>query len=286
MDTEDFPRIDTPSTQLPDLTELGIEEVDRGVCQDTYENRSLLRAYKYNFRPLFGNDGEVTGLIEAISPEQLEQRALANLDAKSFLLERPDRKNSDYIGGDRLLASPGVEDKVPAWVLAATRKWVQIEDRRENGEPQYRPSIASAPGRCRAILSTGLRCQYWHGGRVIEDGLCRTHLTKNVNREAQAHEHARVRVKSATLAAVDKLERLLNAASEPVQLKAATEILDRAGIRGGTELDQKVTHEVIDAGDLLAKRLHRLEEEARKKDMQAIEAEIIEDAEVVEDDRS
>jgi hypothetical protein len=50
-----------------------------------------------------------------------------------------------------------------------------------------------------------------------------------------------------------------NAESEPVKLKAATEILDRAGVRGGTELSVDV--EVNDARPphvIVAERLQRL----------------------------
>jgi hypothetical protein len=60
--------------------------------------------------------------------------------------------------------------------------------------------------------------------------------------------------------AVDKLEELMeNAVSEPVKLKAATEILDRAGIRAGMEIDLGV--ELKDArtpAEIIAERLARL----------------------------
>ena len=50
-----------------------------------------------------------------------------------------------------------------------------------------------------------------------------------------------------------------NAISEPVKLKASTEILDRAGVRGGIEFDASLT--VTDgraASDIVAERLNRL----------------------------
>jgi hypothetical protein len=60
--------------------------------------------------------------------------------------------------------------------------------------------------------------------------------------------------------AVDVLEDLMeNAASEPVRLKASTEILDRAGVRGGIEFDARL--EVTDGrspADVVAERLNRL----------------------------
>ena len=50
-----------------------------------------------------------------------------------------------------------------------------------------------------------------------------------------------------------------NAISEPVKLKASTEILDRAGVRGGIEFDTSVT--VTDGrspASIVADRLQRL----------------------------
>jgi hypothetical protein len=55
------------------------------------------------------------------------------------------------------------------------------------------------------------------------------------------------------------LEDLMeNAESEPVKLKAATEILDRAGIRGGVEIDTSVNIDVRPAAQVIAERLDRL----------------------------
>jgi hypothetical protein len=50
-----------------------------------------------------------------------------------------------------------------------------------------------------------------------------------------------------------------SAVSEPVRLKASTEILDRAGVRGGIELDGNIN--VTDgrsAADIISERLGRL----------------------------
>ena len=49
-----------------------------------------------------------------------------------------------------------------------------------------------------------------------------------------------------------------NAESEPVKLKAATEILDRAGVRGGIEIDSNVNIDVRPAASIIAERLNRL----------------------------
>jgi hypothetical protein len=57
---------------------------------------------------------------------------------------------------------------------------------------------------------------------------------------------------------VDKLEELLDAQSEPVQLKAATEILDRAGVRGGIELNVEVESNGPAPHEVIAARMEQL----------------------------
>jgi len=49
-----------------------------------------------------------------------------------------------------------------------------------------------------------------------------------------------------------------HATSEPVRLKASTEILDRAGVRGGIELDAMVSTGERSATEIIAERLDRL----------------------------
>jgi hypothetical protein len=106
--------------------------------------------------------------------------------------------------------------------------------------------------------------------------------------------------------AVDMLEdMMLNAESEPVKLKAATEILDRAGVRGGVELDTNVNIDVRPAASVIAERLNRLatnaiDAAARLSDAgvlitsnevepiqdtraKVISTEVVEDAEIVKD---
>jgi hypothetical protein len=72
-------------------------------------------------------------------------------------------------------------------------------------------------------------------------------------------ERARAKLTQAAPYAVDLLEdMMINAESEPVKLKAATEILDRAGIRGGVELDTNVNIDIRPAASVIAERLNRL----------------------------
>jgi hypothetical protein len=72
-------------------------------------------------------------------------------------------------------------------------------------------------------------------------------------------ERARAKLTQAAPYAVDVLEEMMTEAeSEQVKLKAATEILDRAGIRGGVELDTNVNIDVRPAASVIAERLNRL----------------------------
>jgi hypothetical protein len=83
------------------------------------------------------------------------------------------------------------------------------------------------------------------------------------------------------------LEDLMeNAESEPVKLKAATEILDRAGVRGGIEIDSNVSIDVRPAASIIAERLQRLalgavEASAKLADagIEVIDAEVVIDEE-------
>jgi hypothetical protein len=85
-----------------------------------------------------------------------------------------------------------------------------------------------------------------------------------------------------------------NAQSEPVKLKASTEILDRAGVRGGVEFDARI--EVSDGrppAQIVAERLQRLATGAIEVAARLAEAGIqvdandaqsdIQDAEIVEE---
>jgi hypothetical protein len=93
-----------------------------------------------------------------------------------------------------------------------------------------------------------------------DDGYCRVHLGSIQRKPGEDVERARSKLTQAAPYAVDILEDLMeNAASEPVRLKASTEILDRAGVRGGVEFDARI--EVADGrqpAQVVAERLQRL----------------------------
>lgn len=249
-------QIDTPINLRPDLSVYGIEETDRGICEDTFENRSVLRRAKLNWMPVYAINGVPTGLIQALSPEMQSQQRLMAIEEKALILEDSSNKNSDYLSGFDLLAESAADAIVPPWVLGATKAWAKEQNA---GGPTGNRKAAALPTRCKAIKDDGIRCQLWSGGRTNDDGLCRVHLGSLKNKPTDSVERARLRLTQATPAAVDTLEQLMeNAESEPVKLKAATEILDRAGIRAGFDINTEVTLDVRPAASIIAERLQRL----------------------------
>jgi hypothetical protein len=248
--------INSPLNIRPDLSLLGIEETDRGVCEDTYENRAVLRRAKLNWIPVYASNGIPTGLVQAISQEMATEKRIMSLSEKKPLLVEPTNRNSDYITGYDLIAEEAADYLVPPWVIGATRAWIK-----EQTEPvkSSKRKPATVPHRCQAVKDDGIRCQLWTSGRLQDDGLCRVHLRSIKHRPGDDIERARSKLTQAAPYAVDVLEDMMtNAESEPVKLKAATEILDRAGIRGGVELDTNVNIDVRPAASVIAERLNRL----------------------------
>jgi hypothetical protein len=285
--------IDEPVNIRPRLSEIGIDEVERGVCQDTYENRSILRRAKMGWDTVYSSNGVPTGLIQARSDEMAKQRRILSLGEKRPILLEPDNVNSDYLTGLDLMAESATDYLVPPWVIGATRAYVKEQD--EGGPTSARRKPASLPHRCRAIKDDGLRCMLWSSGRLNDDGYCRVHLRSMSRRPGEDIERARAKLSQSAPYAVDILEDLMqNAASEPVRLKASTEILDRAGVRGGVEFDARL--EVTDGrqpAQVVAERLQRLADGATKiagalasSGVEIEEDRDISDAEIVEGDAS
>lgn len=250
-------QIDAPVDLRPDLSILGIIEHDRGVCEDNYENRGILRRAKMGWDTVYGNNGVPTGLIMARSQEMATERRLLSLAEKAPIMVDGDNKNSDYLTGLDLLAESATDYLVPPWVIGATKMWVKELDEPIASDKRKPTAL---PHRCRAIKDDGVRCMLWSSGRLKDDGLCRVHLRSIKRRPGDDIERARQKLSQAAPYAVDILEDLMqNAISEPVKLKASTEILDRAGVRGGVEFDANV--KVVDdrpAAQIIAERLNRL----------------------------
>lgn len=285
---ETYTRVETPISLLPDLTEYGIQEVERGVCEDTGMNRRILRANNLQWTQLLDNLGKPSGNIQAMSREMLAAKTESALEHRKALLKDPRDKDSDYITGIHLVLEDRTDDFVPAWVMSATRHWMEVERVRDEQDPDekpYRPALAGPPGRCTFKRQDSIRCLNWHGGRKTEHGYCRLHVHSTNSRDSHLAvvEQARMRVRLASITAVDVLEELMESAeSEPVRLKATTEILDRAGVRGGIEIDQNVNVEVKPAREIVLERLGKLAAANAPKNT---EKEEIVDAEIVEDER-
>jgi hypothetical protein len=278
--------IDEPVNLRPDLSELGIIEHDRGICEDTYENRSTLRRAKMGWDTVYSSNGVPTGLIMARSSAMNKERRLLSLAEKKPLMVDPENVNSDYVTGLDLIVEEASDYLVPPWVVGATKMWIKEQDEPIISEKR-RPT--SLPHRCRAIKDDGIRCMLWSSGRPKDDGLCRIHLRSIKKLPGEDIERARQKLTQAAPYAVDVLEDLMqNAESEPVKLKASTEILDRAGVRGGVELDANV--KVIDDRSpavIIAERLQRLAggaiQVAAQLSSDGVE---IQDADVVEEEES
>lgn len=281
--------IDEPLDARVSLSELGIEEVDKGVCEDNYVNRGILRRAKMSWDPIYSTNGLPTGLIRARSKETLIERRLMSLSEKRPIMTDPSNNNSDFLTGLDLIAEEASDYLVPPWVVHSTRLYLKEQ---EEGHTNPKRQPLAQPHRCRQIKDDGIRCMLWSSGRPKDDGLCRIHLRSVKHKTSDDIERARNKLTQAAPYAVDMLEDLMeNAESEPVKLKAATEILDRAGVRGGIEIDSTVNIDVRPAASIIAERLNRLavgasEAAAKLADagvMVEADKEII-DAEVVEDD--
>jgi len=282
--------VNTPLDLRPDLSALGIDETERGVCEDTYENRQILRNNQLNWDPVFSPNGAATGLISARTQDMNRQRRVLSLQEKKPLLEDQKDLNSEYLTGLDLIIDEKASQIAPPWVIGMTKKWHAEQEAGGPDSPNRAP--IAKPHRCRVTKNDGLRCMLWASGRPKDDGLCRMHL-KSQRKPGEDIERARRKLVQAAPYAVDKLEELMTEAeSEPVKLKAATEILDRAGLRAGVDvnLDVEVTDNRNPA-DIVQERLAKLASGAKRTeealanlgqprdDGEVIDAEVVETSE-------
>lgn len=270
--------VEDPASILQDLSELGIDEVDRGICEDNFENRAILRRARLQWEPVYTSSGSSAGLIKVRTAESTRERRLLSLAEKRPILSTPTDNNSDYLTGLDLIAEEASEYLVPPWVVHATRLY--LKEQQEGYNNPKRAPLAQ-PHRCRQIKADGIRCMLWGSGRPKDDGLCRVHLRTLKHKTSDDIERAREKLMQAAPFAVDKLEELMEfAESEPVKLKAATEILDRAGVRGGVEIDTNINVDVRPAASIIAERLERLAVGATTaaslmKDVDVVDAEVV-----------
>jgi hypothetical protein len=277
------PLLETPLDMRPDLAALGLQEHERGVVEDSYENRQILRQAKLNWDAVYDAQGKPTGLISARSQEQNRERRILALNEKKPLLLDPDDKNSEYLTGLDLMVDDTACRITPPWVVNSTRAYLKEQ---ENGGPSNaRRAPLALPHRCRTVKSDGIRCMLWSSGRIKDDGLCRIHL-RSQRKPGEDVERARRKLMQSAPYAVDVLEELMESAiSEPVRLKASSEILDRAGVRAGMDigLDIEVT-DMRSPAQIVQERLARLASGAQRV-IQVIGTDEpeIQDAEVVAD---
>lgn len=147
----------------------------------------------------------------------------------------------------------------------------------------WRPSVEEPIPvvRCVKIKKDGKQCNRWslrgstvcyvHGGKMPE-----------VQKKAAAVvEAARLKLLGLSEEAVDVLDDLIKPGTpDAVRLKAAQDILDRAGLKGAVDVTLTVDHKV-DAGSLIAERLDRIAGKSTDDDN---DDEDIVDAEVEDDE--
>ena len=276
--------VEDPISILQDLSALGIEEVDKGICEDTFENRAILRRARLQWEPVYTSTGASAALIKVRTAESTRERRLLSLAEKRPILSTPTDNNSDYLTGLDLIAEEASDYLVPPWVVHATRLYLKEQ---ETGVLNPKRQPLAQPHRCRQIKADGIRCMLWGSGRIKDDGLCRVHLRSVKHKTSDDIERAREKLMQAAPFAVDKLEELMEfAESEPVKLKAATEILDRAGVRGGVEIDTTVSLDVRPAAQIIAERLERLSSGALSEAMRLSRNGVdVVDAEIVVEDK-
>lgn len=286
--------IEAPPGLLPNLSEWGIEEIERGVCEDTFENRRVIRQNKGQWNVVFDSTGMPSGYLQVISAEMYAQAQALN---KASLLTDPEDYNSDYLNGMKLLLAEDAAQLAPTWVLRTTRTYIRQQDEKRalGADAELHPSrLLTVPARCTTVKADGTRCWGWSSGASESLGLCRVHAAR-VNKKSQSGlsilQAARNRLISATTGIVDGLEDLaFTAESESVRLGAMNSMLDRAGVRGGIEIEQKVEVTVNENAEEIKKRLAKLRQgQAEKaKILKQIEdaangGDVV-DAEVVEDE--
>ena len=290
--------IEAPPGLLPDLSEWGIEEIERGVCEDTFENRRAIRQNKGQVRTVFDQNGNPTPFIQVITAEMYQ--AAQGL-SKSNLLTDPDDFNSDYLNGVKLLLSESANSLAPTWVLNTTRTYIRQQDRIKelgaDGELYAKQTrLVKLPARCTVTKSDGTRCWGWSDGSSDLNGMCRVHARragKSPSLGMSTRQIMRNRMDSAAPGMLEKLELLAESEDERIALTAIRDYLDRSGYKAVEHVEQEVKVTVTDASDVVKDRLAKLKkgqeekaqllkqlkEQSAKPDSDVIDAEVVEDDE-------
>ncbi len=261
--------IEAPPGLLPNLAEWGLEEIERGVVEDTFDNRRTIKSNQARWNVVFDSNGEPTPYLQVVSAEMYQ--AAMGL-SKTNLLEDPNDYNSEYLSGLKLLLAPDANQLAPTWVLNTTRTYMrQQEERRELGADAdlHQSRLVAVPTRCSQTKADNTRCWGWSNGTSESLGLCTLHAKRAARKPYNALsmiQAARNRLISAMPGIVDGLEDLaFNAESETVRLGAMNSMADRAGLRGGFEIEEKVEVTVNESAELVKDRLKKLRQGQENK---------------------
>lgn len=257
-----------------ELEQLGFEEVEPGLIEDTPENRSAIYALDgWTFNRVYDDDHNETGLIRPISPAQRAAIRESKHHIYRDMLVDPDDPWSDYRGPDDW----PMDAPAPMWVLERLRRWRKQDD--EGVPVEDRKPF---PIRCETIRFDGTRCWHWVGKPDDVVRYCSVHLRKAGADPARIAAQVKARLMSMSPKMADGLERLAeHGETDAVKLKAMTEVLDRAGIRAGVDIDHKVEVEVHDTAGEVRERLARLAKNHEKLE-QLESVRMLEQAKVVQ----
>lgn len=248
----------------PKLSTWGIEEVEANVCEDTFENRQKLTYAKIPFKIL------EPGLIEVLFQDygELNKHHASQFEAKKIILDNPRNPWSDFLPFDELPLD--YMESAPAWIQRHLNKY---KDAVEDGTPEHR--LPLLPTRCRRVRADGSRCWQWSWPAASAEGFCRSHVKNGAfnatEQMTKLSDAAKLRLAQLSGPALEAMEDLvLNSTVPHVRLKAATEVLDRIGIRGGSELNVSgnVTHEMRDPAIEVRERLQALADRIAPKELE------------------
>lgn len=253
----------------PPLDDLGVQEIAENLVDNTPENRKILRdnGYMYSVcREPWGSPESpnepprMRSLLEIIPEEDIIDKADRMRRNRLDILQDPSDMMSEYVPATDLADSTGAgQGVVPFRVRRAARAW--LESINADMDPVLDRGQWPLPRRCKTIKWDGTRCWSWTGTSQIgaEEGLCQAH---NISEEKDTQHHVtrarEIVLQSSIIAALQLEDLAMNADLEQVRLKASTEILDRAGIRGGVDVSQEITVTHTSSADQIAERLSKL----------------------------
>lgn len=275
--------------ERPSLSHWGIEEIEANTCEDTLENRRKLVYAKIPFQ--FSEPGVLE--ITFQDYDELNTHHSSMFEQKKDMLTDRTDPWADYLPMDEWPMR--YWETAPAWVISHKNKY---DDALEEGVRFDKMPLPLT--RCKRQRADGSRCWGLSWPVKRAEGFCRGHSKWGAFNAAEQStmltQAARTRLGQLSGPALDAMEDLvLNSQVPHVRLKAATEILDRVGIRGGTELNVsgQVEHSVQDPAQAIREKLAQLRERIEPAELNSSEAppppllaeseEIIE-GEVVEND--